>query len=59
MKAHISVDRKSGMVHTVLATAANEHNITCTSKLLHGASVPMQDIPVSANALKSRKSTNV
>jgi IS5 family transposase len=36
MKAHIGVDSKSGMVHTVEATAANEHDITCTSKLLHG-----------------------
>ncbi len=36
MKAHIGVDRKSGMVHTVEATAANEHDITCTSQLLHG-----------------------
>lgn len=37
MKAHIGVDSKSGMVHTVEATAANEHDITLTSKLLHGA----------------------
>lgn len=36
MKAHIGVDRKSGMVHTVEATAANQHDITCTSQLLHG-----------------------
>jgi IS5 family transposase len=36
MKAHIGVDSKSGMIHTVEATAANEHDITCTSKLLHG-----------------------
>jgi IS5 family transposase len=36
MKAHIGVDKKSGMVHTVLATAANQHDITCTSQLLHG-----------------------
>ena len=36
MKAHIGVDRESGMVHTVEATAANQHDITCTSQLLHG-----------------------
>ncbi len=36
MKAHLGVDRKSGMVHTILATAANQHDITCTSQLLHG-----------------------
>jgi len=36
MKAHIGVDSKSGMVHTVEATAANQHDITCTSQLLHG-----------------------
>jgi len=35
MKAHIGVDSKSGMVHAILATAANEHDITCTSQLLH------------------------
>ena len=35
-KAHIGVDRDSGLVHTVEATAANVHDATETSKLLAG-----------------------
>ena len=35
-KAHIGVDRDSGLVHTVKTTAANVHDVTMTSKLLHG-----------------------
>lgn len=35
-KAHIGVDRDSGLVHTVEATAANVHDATETSKLLTG-----------------------
>ena len=35
-KAHIGVDRDSGIVHTVKATAANTHDVTMTSELLHG-----------------------
>ena len=35
-KAHIGVDRESGIVHTVKATAANVHDVTMTSELLHG-----------------------
>ena len=35
-KAHIGVDRDSGIVHTVRATAANIHDVTMTSELLHG-----------------------
>lgn len=33
-KAHIGVDRDSGLVHTVEATPANVHDVTETSKLL-------------------------
>ena len=36
MKAHIGVDRASGLVHTVVATAANVADITRTADLLHG-----------------------
>ena len=36
MKAHIGVDRDSGLVHTVVATAANASDITQTAGLLHG-----------------------
>lgn len=35
-KAHIGVDEKSGFVHTVKATPANEHDVTIMSELLHG-----------------------
>ena len=36
MKAHIGVDVASGVVHTVVGTAANEADITQTAALLHG-----------------------
>lgn len=35
-KAHIGVDRDSGLVHTVEATSANVHDVVETSKLLTG-----------------------
>ena len=37
MKAHVGVDVASGLVHTVVGTAANEADITQTAALLHGA----------------------
>lgn len=36
MKAHIGVDADSGLVHTVVGTAANVHDVTQASALLHG-----------------------
>lgn len=36
MKAHIGVDADSGVVHTVTNTAANAHDITQATNLLHG-----------------------
>ena len=36
MKAHIGVDADSGLVHTVVGTAANNHDITQAAELLHG-----------------------
>ena len=30
------MDKDSGLVHTVEVTAANEHDVTMTAKLLHG-----------------------
>jgi len=36
MKAHIGVDAESGLVHTVLTTPANTHDITQAQDLLHG-----------------------
>ena len=35
-KAHIGVDKDSGLVHHVEATAANVHDVTMVPKLLHG-----------------------
>jgi transposase, IS5 family len=36
MKAHIGVDAESGLVHTVIGTAANVHDINEAEALLHG-----------------------
>jgi IS5 family transposase len=36
MKAHISADAESGLVHTLTGTADNEHYITKTQTFLHG-----------------------
>jgi len=36
LKAHIGVDRDSGLVHTVVTTAANAADVTQTGALLHG-----------------------
>ena len=36
MKAHIGVDRDSGLVHTVVSTAANVSDISQTPELLRG-----------------------
>jgi len=35
-KAHIGVDKDSGLVHTLEVTAANVHDVTMTPKLLMG-----------------------
>lgn len=37
MKAHIGVDAESGLVHTLVTTAANCHDVTQAHALLHGA----------------------
>jgi transposase, IS5 family len=36
MKAHIGVDADSGLVHTVVGTAANVNDVTQAAKLVHG-----------------------
>ena len=36
MKAHIGADSESGLVHSVVGTAANVANVTQVDKLLHG-----------------------
>jgi transposase, IS5 family len=39
MKAHIGVDAQSGLVHSVVGTAANVHDLTPLPDLLHGEEV--------------------
>lgn len=36
MKAHIGVDANSGLVHTVIGTSGNVHDVTQAADLLHG-----------------------
>ena len=36
MNAHIGVDDESGLVHSVVGTAANVADVTQVDKLLHG-----------------------
>ena len=36
MKAHIGVEAQSGLVHSVIGTAANVHDVTQAQALLHG-----------------------
>jgi IS5 family transposase len=36
MKAHIGVDAASGLVHTVVGTAANVNDLNIAGQLLHG-----------------------
>ncbi len=38
-KAHVGVDSKSGLVHSLEVTAANVHDVTMTSELLTGEEV--------------------
>ena len=37
MKAHIGVDARSGVVHSLCTTAANVSDVTAAHRLLHGA----------------------
>lgn len=39
MKAHIGVDADSGLVHSVITTAANVNDVTQANALLHGQEV--------------------
>ena len=36
MKAHIGVDAKSGLTHSLVTTPANEHDLNQVGNLLHG-----------------------
>jgi transposase, IS5 family len=52
MKAHIGVDAGSGLVHTVVATAANVNDVTQAGALLHGE----ETVPSAMPATGARKS---
>ena len=39
MKVHIGVDKDSGLIHSVVTTAANVHDLTPAAELLHGDEV--------------------
>ena len=62
MKAHIGVDEKSGLVHSVVDTAANVADVTQVGKLLRARkapSVPMrviQELKSAPNMLTARSS---
>jgi len=36
MKVHAGVDKDSGLIHSVVVTAANVHDLTAAADLLHG-----------------------
>ena len=36
MKVHAGVDKDSGLIHSVMVTAANVHDLTPAGELLHG-----------------------
>jgi IS5 family transposase len=36
MKVHAGVDKASGLIHSVVVTAANVHDLTPAAELLHG-----------------------
>ena len=45
MKAHIGVDAKSGLTHSLVTTAANEHDLNQLGNLLHGEEHLSQPMP--------------
>ncbi|SAL81998.1 transposase, IS4 family protein [Caballeronia arvi] len=53
MKAHIGVDAESGIVHTVIGAAANEHDINAALALLHGEERRMFTLTPDTRASKS------
>jgi transposase, IS5 family len=36
MKIHAGVDKDTGLIHSVVITAANVHDLNSAAKLLHG-----------------------
>jgi IS5 family transposase len=51
MKAHIGADDQSGLVHTVVSTAANVSDISQAAALLHG-----NETRIGADATSARRS---
>jgi len=51
-KAHIGVDKDTGVVHTLKVTAANVHDVTMTAELLSGRKKPFM-APADTLVLKS------
>lgn len=60
-KAHIGVDQDTGLIHHLEVTAANEHDVTVTEKLLHGEEeVVYGDAGyIGANKRKNAKKKNI
>ena len=59
-KAHIGVDRDSGLVHTVEATSANVHDVVETSKLLTGEeAVVYHDLRHTAGSMLLQKGIDI
>uniref|UniRef100_UPI0004AE09EA transposase n=1 Tax=Candidatus Synechococcus spongiarum TaxID=431041 RepID=UPI0004AE09EA len=42
-RRHLGVDKDSGLIHSVVTMAANVHDLTSTSELLHGEDVVYGD----------------
>ncbi|SUA53177.1 Transposase DDE domain [Oligella urethralis] len=49
MKAHIGVDAASGLVHTLVTTPANTHDVTQAHALLHGEEQDVCKRPVNSD----------
>ena len=59
MKAHIGVDAESGLVHTVIGTAANVNDVTQGHGLLHGQEEVVFADAVYQGAMKRPEATGV
>lgn len=59
MKAHIGVDADSGLVHTVIGTAANVNDVTQGHGLLHGAETDVFADAGYQGAMKRPEATGV
>ena len=54
MKAHIGVDAKSGLTHSLVTTAANEHDLNQLGNLLHGEEQLSQPMPATKERHSAR-----